>query len=313
MTKRRRGPVALALLVGGVAACGDADGVSGPTPGRPRFDGEAALALVREQVAFGPRVPETEGHARQLEWMLERLDTLAPEVAVDTFTHETATGGSLTLFNVTARFRPEATRRILLLTHWDTRPRSDAAADPQLRDTPVPGANDGASGTAVLLVLAELLARDPPPMGIDLLFTDGEDYGPDLEDMLLGARRYAAGLPQEGRPVYGLLLDMVGDADAAFPPEELSVQHASAVVQRVQRTAERLGYHRYFPGGLGPRLVDDHVPLQAAGLPTANLVDFSYGPGNSYWHTPRDTPDRLSATTLEVVGEVVAELIYSGG
>jgi glutaminyl-peptide cyclotransferase len=313
VTTRRRVPLALAVLLAGTAACGDSDGVRGPTPGRPRFDGEAALALVREQVAFGPRVPGSVGHARQLDWMVSRLDTLTAEVAVDTFTHRTAGGERLTLYNVVARFRPEAARRILLLAHWDTRPRSDGSGDPALRETPVPGANDGASGTAVLLLLAELFSQDPPPMGVDLLFTDGEDYGPGTDDMLLGARRYASRLPEEGRPVYGLLLDMVGDADASFPPEEISVQRANVVVQKVQRTAERLGYQRYFPGGLGPRLVDDHVPLLDAGLPTANLVDFSYGPGNSYWHTPDDTPDRLSAATLEIVGEVVAELIYSGG
>jgi Zn-dependent M28 family amino/carboxypeptidase len=200
-----------------------------------------------------------------------------------------------------------------LLAHWDTRPRSDAAVDSALRDTPVPGANDGASGTAVLLGLARLFAAAPPPMGVDLLFTDGEDFGPGVEDMLLGARRYASTLPAEGRPVYGVLLDMVGDADASFPVEEFSAQLAEVVVRRVWRAAERLGYRDFFPSAVGQRLLDDHVPLNEAGLPTANLVDFSYGPGNRYWHTPEDTPERLSARTLEMVGEVVAELIYAGG
>jgi hypothetical protein len=106
---------------------------------------------------------------------------------------------------------------------------------------------------------------------------------------------------------------MVGDADASFPVEEISAQHAEVVVRKVWRAAERLGYRDAFPGGVGQRLVDDHVPLIEAGLPTANLVDFSYGPGNRYWHTPDDTPERLSAATLEMVGEVVVELIYSGG
>jgi hypothetical protein len=308
-----RGAAALWLAaLAGLAACGE-PGVSGPTPGRPSFDGEAALELVRTQVAFGPRVPGSEGHARQLDWMVGRLDSLSPEVAVDTFSHVTTAGDSLTLFNVTARFAPEAMRRILLLAHWDTRPRSDAVADPAQHDTPVPGANDGASGTAVLLVLAGLFAESPPPMGIDLLLTDGEDYGPGVEDMLLGARRYASTLPDEGGPVYGVLLDMVGDADPGFPVEEYSAQHANVVVRKVWRAAERLGYRAYFPEAVGQRLVDDHVPLIEAGLPTANVVDFSYGPGNRYWHTPEDTPERLSARTLEMVGEVVAELIYSGG
>lgn len=314
---RRSLTVARALgasaLVLALAACDEPGPVSGPTPGRPSFDGDAALDLVRTQVGFGPRVPGTEGHARQLAWMVERLDTLAAEVAVDTFTHVTTGGTSLELFNVIARFQPEATRRILLLAHWDTRPRSDAAADSALRDIPVPGANDGASGTAVLLVLAELFAAHPPPMGVDLLLTDGEDYGPTLDDMLLGARRYASTLPAEGRPVYGVLLDMVGDAEPSFPVEENSAEHANPVVRKVWRAAERLGYRDWFPSHVGQTLVDDHVPLIEAGLPTANVVDFSYGPGNRYWHTPDDTPERLDARTLEMVGEVVAELIYSGG
>lgn len=296
-----------------LAACGEPSEPIGATPGRPSFDGEAALELVRTQVAFGPRVPGTEGHARQLEWMIARLDTLAPELVADSFTHATTAGDTLKLVNLLARFAPESTRRIVVLAHWDTRPTSDRAADPALHDVPVPGANDGGSGTAVLLELAELLARDPPPLGVDLLFVDGEDYGPGVDDMLLGARRYASTLGDEGRPLYGLLLDMVGDADPRFPVESISAQHANPVVRKVWRVAERLGYRDYFPTAVGEELVDDHVPLIEAGLPTANLIDFTYGPGNSWWHTPEDLPERLSASTLEMVGEIVTELIYSGG
>jgi len=294
------------------ASCGG-DSPEGPTPGRPAFDGEAALELVRAQVGFGPRVPGTDGHARQLDWMLGRLDSLAPEVAADTFPHVTTTGDTLTLTNVWARFSPEASRRILLLAHWDTRPTSDQATDPAERDTPVPGANDGASGTAVLLQLAAIMATSPPPIGVDLLFVDGEDYGPGVEDMLLGARRYAETLPEQGRPVYGVLLDMVGDADPRFPVEGFSAQFASAVVRKIWRAAERLGYEEYFPTGVGQNLTDDHVPLIEAGLSTANIIDFTYGPNNTYWHTPQDTPDNVSGSTLEMVGEVVTELVYSGG
>ena len=301
----------LALL--GLAACGEPDAQSGPTPGRPSFDGEAALNLVRKQVDFGPRVPGTDGHAEQLAWMRARLDSLAPVSEVDTFFHETIAGDSLTLYNLKAEFSPDATRRILLLAHWDTRPRSDEALDPAVRNQPVPGANDGASGTAVLLELAQMLSSHPPPVGIDLLFVDGEDYGPEVEDMLLGARHYAASLREGDRPVYGVLLDMVGDTDPLFPMEGISAQLANIVVQKVWRVAERLGYSDFFPSTVGQRVVDDHVPLLDAGLPTANVVDFNYGPGNRYWHTPEDTPDRVSARTLEMVGEVVTELVYSGG
>ena len=303
----------LASLLLVVSGCAESGVPAGPTPGRPTFNGESALELVRAQVAFGPKVPGTEGHARQLEWMLERLEALAPVLQADSFQHVTAAGDSLDLVNVMARFAPDESRRILVLTHWDTRPHSDNATDPALRAVPVPGANDGASGTAILLELAGLFASDPPPLGVDVLFVDGEDYGPELDDMLLGARRYAASLDDVDRPVYGLLLDMVGDADPSFPLEAISAQYANVVMRKVWRAAERLGYRDYFPRAVGQRLVDDHVPLIEGGLATANLIDFTYGPGNRYWHTPDDTPEHVSAATLTIVGEVVAELIYSGG
>ena len=285
----------------------------GPTAGRPIFDGEAAFSLVVEQVAFGPRIPGSPGHDAQRAWMLERLSSLGVPVAVDTFAHVTASGDSLTLYNLGVRFRPDATRRILLLTHWDTRPTSDEARDSASRAMPVPGANDGASGTAILLELASMMAGTPPPLGVDLLFVDGEDYGPSVDDMFLGARRYAERLGEADRPVYGLLLDLVGDADPSFPVEELSAQAANLVVRKVWDAAERLGYREFFPTGVGGRVLDDHVILIEAGLPTANLIDFDYGPNNRYWHTPEDTPDNVSELTLGMVGEVVAELVYSGG
>lgn len=313
-----RALAATLLLAGVLAACDDAP--AGPTPGRPAFDGGAAMELVRRQVAFGPRVPGTDGHERQLAWMLARLDSLAPRVVADTFPHVTAAGDSLTLVNVVARFAPEASRRILFLAHWDTRPTSDEEADSAARALPVPGANDGASGTAVLLQLASIMAETPPPVGVDLLLVDGEDYGPGVEDMLLGARRYAVALEEGGdevlgapRPVYGVLLDMVGDADPRFPVEGYSAQFANPVVRKVWRIAERLGYEESFPTRVGRNLTDDHVPLNQAGLPTVNVVDFTYGPANAYWHTQQDVPDHVSPSTLEMVGEVVTELVYSGG
>ncbi|NNF12682.1 MAG: M28 family peptidase [Gemmatimonadetes bacterium] len=310
--------VLLAFLATGAVGCDEPP--AGPTPGRPAFDGEIAMDLVRKQVGFGPRVPGTDGHQRQLEWMVSRLDSLDSRVVVDTFFHVTQSGDSLTLTNVLGRFAPDEGRRILLLAHWDTRPTSDQAADSAERAVPVPGANDGASGTAVLLALAELLARDAPPVGVDLLFVDGEDYGPGVEDMLLGARRYGEIFESDAedvyggpRPVYGVLLDMVGDVDPRFPVEGISAQFANAVVRKVWRAAERLGYDDTFPTGVGQNLTDDHVPLIEAGLPTANVIDFTYGPGNAYWHTPRDVPENVSAETLRMVGEVVTELVYSGG
>lgn len=314
--------LSLALLTA-PAACGDdgSDDLPPPRPviatERPTFDGEGALALVRRQVAFGPRVPGSPGHGAQLAWMEARLDSLADTVSLHPFTHRhSETGAELALTNVLARFRPEIQERILILAHWDTRPTSDAAGTPDERAQPVPGANDGASGTAVILQLAEHLAADPPELGVDLLLVDGEDYGPTTDDMFLGARHHAERLSAMGqgeRPRYGVLLDMVGDADPRFPIEGYSAEYAPELAQRVWSIASRLGFGRYFPMEVGQPIADDHVPLNEAGLPTIDVIDFQYGPGNAYWHTPDDVPENVRAATLRMVGEVMLELIYSGG
>jgi len=307
-----------AVSVLALAACLDAGTPEGPTPGSPTFDGDRAFTSVERQVAFGPRVPGTDGHAAQLAWMLNTLDSLAPDLSADTFPYVTTYGDSMTLVNVMARFRPEMERRVLLLTHWDTRPTSDEAADPTQRSTPLPGANDGASGTAVLMELASLLAQVPPPLGVDLLFVDGEDYGPTSADMFVGAQRYADAFAADelpgAKPLYGVLLDMVGDADPSFPVEAHSAEYASIVVRKVWRAAARLGFVEVFPESIGIRLFDDHVPLIEAGLPTANVIDFTYGgPSNPFWHSSDDVLSNVSAATLGIVGAVVTELIYSGG
>ncbi len=305
---------AATLLTAG--ACKDHFEATGPAVDRPSFDGEAALALVDKQMAFGPRIPGEPGHAAQLAWMHATLDSLAAEVVVDTFTVVASNGDTLSLANVIAKFRPEASRRIVLLTHWDTRPVSDQAQDPSQRDMPVPGANDGGSGTAVLIGLARMFREQAPPMGVDLLFVDGEDYGPGTQDMFYGSKRYAASLPaqgQPGRPVYGVLLDMVGDSDLLLPIEGVSAKYAQPVVSKVWGAARRLGYEQTFPHTGAREVGDDHVPLIQAGLPTADVIDLDYGPANAWWHTPQDTPDKLSAESLRKVGEVMAELVYTGG
>jgi Zn-dependent M28 family amino/carboxypeptidase len=224
--------------------------------------------------------------------MLETLSALADTVVADTFTHVTTGGEDLELVNVMAGFNPDAERRLLLLAHWDTRPQADQSRDEADRTQPVPGANDGGSGVAVLLELAHLFSTQAPRIGVDLLFVDGEDYGPSSEDMYLGARRFASRLVDgPGMPVYAVLLDMVGDMDPSFPAEANSSEAAPQVVQRVWGVARDLGYGRYFPLEVGSRVTDDHIPLNQAGLPTIDVIDFEYGRGNALWHTLDDVPD----------------------
>lgn len=309
--------LSLLLLLAVAVACEDAGGdlprSGGPRVERPAFEAGRAFALLEQQVAFGPRVPGSEGHRRQLDWMTEFLRERADTVIQQSFAHTTGAGQRLELTNVFARFRPEMRERVLLLAHWDTRPTADQDPDPANRQRPVPGANDGASGVAVLLELAELFRRQPPPIGVDILLTDGEDYGPGTEDMFLGARYFAANLPAGYAPLYGVLLDMVGDRDPRFPVEGNSAQLAPEVVRRVWAVAAELGYSDIFPNTVGDYVTDDHIPLNQAGIRTINIIDFQYGPGNRYWHTLQDVPENTSAETLRIVGEVVAELVYRGG
>ena len=186
----------------------------GGTVAATQFDGEAAYRYVQEQVAFWPRVPGTEAHRRTGDWILAHLTRTADSVEVQAFIHVTESGDSLPMRNFIGRFRPDLPDRILLLAHWDTRPMADQAANLAAQQQPVPGANDGASGVAVLLGVADVLAVTPPAVGVDLLFVDGEDYG-DFSgpDALIGSTYYAQSLSPESMPLFAVLFDMVGDAD----------------------------------------------------------------------------------------------------
>lgn len=287
-----------------------------PAPFEGAFRGALADSLVRRQLDFGPRVPGTEAHQRTLAWLVEYLSARADTVETMPFMHVTTFGDSLSLSNVFARFRPDAPQRILLVAHWDSRPVAEMATDPAARRQPVPGANDGASGVAVLLALADVFAHVPPPLGVDLLLTDGEDWGHDpatLEtvpiDMFLGARHFAETWGTTYRPLFGILLDMVGDRDPMFPWEGNSLRHAPEVVSRVWEIAAELGYGHVFVPRAGPTVNDDHVPLNEAGVRTINIIDFDY----AWWHTPQDTADKVSAATLQIVGDVVLETILRQG
>ncbi len=277
---------------------------------RPSFNADRAFQDLERQVAFGPRIPGSAGHAEQLEWLETELRALADTVFLDPFEWVTGEGDELDLTNVIARFGPADGSRMLLLTHWDTRPKADQSSEADDRERPVPGANDGASGTAILLELARMFNEQPPPGGVELLFSDGEDYGPSTNDMFLGAKHYVAGIGSENPPAFGILLDMVADADPKFPIESYSMEGAGQVVQRVWGIAAGLGYRRFFPMDETVRVTDDHVQFIDAGIPVADIIDFDYGPANGFWHTSRDVVENTSAQTLFLVGDVVAEVVY---
>ncbi|PYP32657.1 MAG: glutamine cyclotransferase [Gemmatimonadetes bacterium] len=274
---------------------------------RREFDGERAFGFLQQQLAFGPRIPGTPGHERAGDWILTQLRADADAVVIQAFTHVTRRGDVLHLRNFLARFRPALPERVLFLAHWDTRPHADQSANLGAQRLPVPGANDGASGVAVLLGVAGALKVKPPAVGVDLLFVDGEDYGgfADSSDVLIGSRYFAAHQPAGYPPLYAVLFDMVGDKSLDIYYEGNSQTAAPEVVDRVWRTAHDLGYDRYFLPGTKHTLVDDHVPLQRAGIHAIDVVDFDY----PFWHTTEDTIDKVSAASLQIVGDVAVALV----
>ncbi len=294
-------PTAVLLLL---CACREA-------PRAREFNGAGAFHYIETQVAFGPRIPETEAHRRESEWLDSLLRLRADTVIAQRFDHVTASGDTLHLTNYIARFRPAAAQRILFLAHWDSRPRADG---PTSTDStkPVLGANDGGSGVALLLGVADVLKGHPPSTGVDLLFVDGEDYGdftktPD--DVLIGSRYYAAHQVPGPKPLYAVLFDLIADKDLQIWQEGNSLTGAPEVVQLVWETAEDLGYKKYFVDSPRHTLIDDHLELQKVGIRAIDVVDFDY----PSWHTTQDTIDKVSAASLQIVGDVAVALVRREG
>jgi len=294
-------------VFGALAAAAMACGGSGLQ--RPAFDGARALEYVEAQLAFGPRVPNTEGHRRAGDWIEAQLRARADTVEVQEFQHVTADGDTLRLRNFVGKFLPDARDRVLYVAHWDTRPHADQSANLGQQRLPVPGANDGASGVALLLAVADALRETPPAYGIDLVLVDGEDFGDfsadGRPDVLLGSRHYASTLDADRLPLFAVVWDMIGDRDLQIYREGYSLAEAPEIVDRVWRTADELGHGRIFLANPVRSVVDDHIPLQERGVRAIDVIDFDYPP----WHTTDDTLDKVSAESLQVVGEVALALI----
>lgn len=278
----------------------------------PRFDGDRAFEYLKKQTEFGARVPNTQAHQRCAAFLQDELRTFADTVIVQPFTHRAYDGSHLYLSNIIASWNLNVRRRILLCAHWDSRPYADLDPNPANRSKPVPGANDGASGVAVLLEIARHLKSQPPSIGVDIVFFDGEDYGraSDLDNFCLGSKYFARRRPSHINPEFGILLDMVGDAQLEIPKERNSVDLAPDIVQLVWSVARDIG-STAFIDAVGDAVYDDHIPLNQAGIKTINIIDFAY-PDRShrYWHTLDDTPDKCSPESLEEVGSVLLHVLY---
>jgi hypothetical protein len=284
----------------------------------PSFDGDAAFKYLVRQVDFGPRAPMTSAHDSCLEYLSRELSQYTSNVALQQFTLPGYDGVTLNLTNVIASFNPKATQRVMLCAHWDSRPRADQEKDKALQSKAIPGANDGASGVGVLLELARIFKDNPPPMGIDIVLFDGEDYGKetDIDNYCLGSSYFAGHLPAGFHPECGILLDMVGDKNAIFRKEEMSMRYANDICNEIWSAAQMV-HATTFVNTPGEGITDDHVPLNAVGIPTVDIIDAELvgnrgaDPGRKYWHTLGDTPDKCSPTTLHDVGATLLQFIYA--
>ena len=276
------------------------------------FDGERAYKYLVEQCQIGPRISGTEGNRKLRRRLVEHFEGCGAQVRLQKFqVRHPQTGERVEMENVVAGWFPDRKRRVLLGAHFDTRPHPDRETDPRKKNAPFLGANDGASGVAVLMELANLMPELRTTVGVDFVCFDGEElvYGEDLGEYFLGSTHFAEQYRQgrgDVRYAAAIVIDMIGDKSLQIYPDQVSQHEAPQLVREVWDIAKRLGATG-FKSGRGHDIRDDHLPLLDAGIPAIDLIDFDYGPNHSYWHTSEDTPDKCSAASLAQVGGVLAE------
>lgn len=276
-------------------------------------DGARAFGYLKQICDIGPRVAGTEANARQRALAAEHFKKLGAQVREQPFTAQhPVSGQTVNMVNLIASWFPDRTERVLLVAHYDTRPRPDEETDPARRNLPFIGANDGASGVALLMEIAHHLDEKSTPWGIDILLVDGEELvyqenGRRFGEFFLGAKEFAKQYKQARRSpkvkskyVCGILLDMVAGKDQTLRREPNSVRFASGLVRELWNVASHVGA-RSFVEELGREVLDDHLSLSDAGIPTADIIDFEY----PHWHLASDTPENCGPESLEEVGRVV--------
>lgn len=267
------------------------------------FDGDRAFDLLRRQCDFGPRPVGTPAHEKTRAYLASVL-----RANTDYFQEQDYTtvidGKPLHQANLLGLVNPTKPVTLLICAHWDTRPTADQDPDPAKRNQPILGADDGASDTAVVIELARVLKARPPAIGVAFALFDGEDYGPNSDHMYLGARYFAAH-PGRFKPNRAILVDMVGDTNLDIYEELNSLDSDRQMVHDIWAIAAELGYAKQFPAQSKYSMEDDHIPLQQAGIPAIDVIDFDYPP----WHTTHDTVDKCSPKSLGIVGRVLETYI----
>jgi len=279
----------------------------------PNFDKGNAFRYLVEQCEFGPRNPGSNGYKQCLDYLQKTLSGFADTILLQPFVlDDLVNEKSYDLTNIIARFKVGDPQQLLIGAHWDTRPWADEDPDTEKRNDPIIGANDGASGVAVILELARILNASPPPIGITLVLFDGEDMGRSgtPKSYAQGSLAFAKELPIE-KPDEAIILDMIGDAELHIPIERNSYRQNRQLVKKLWSMAEELSLDA-FESRIVYTLYDDHVPLWAeARIPAVDIIDFNY-PNSyaNYWHTTQDLPENCSAESLGQVGTLLVHYIY---
>ena len=333
------GVAVAALAIGGLHYYKNADSkvqnieeteeVAKVNPVGPSFNADSAYAFTKAQCDFGPRDINSRGHDLCGEWIVSKFKEYGCKVTTQTATLAGYDGTKLRSRNIMASINPEATTRILLCAHWDSRPWADNDPDSANWRKPILAANDAASGVAVMLELARIIGKSKDEkafnkqLGIDFVCFDAEDWGTpqwadvadDADSWALGAQYWSKNLPQGYEARYGILLDMVGGVGAKFYREGMSMQYAPEIVKKVWRAAREVGFGSYFPKEDGGVITDDHVPVnQFAKIPTIDIIPYyadcqqsSFGPT---WHTLADNMENIDKNTLKAVGQTLVQVIY---
>ncbi|MCF0198039.1 MAG: M28 family peptidase [Bacteroidaceae bacterium] len=325
--------IAGSLAVVALASCGSSTGRSQsgadtiPMQPCPVFCADSAMSDIEVQCSYGPRVLGTDEAKYCGDWIVQKFRNLGLEVEEQTTTVAVYNGTQLPARNIIARLNPDNIDRILLCAHWDSRPWADNDLDENNHRTPILGANDGASGVAVLLELARVIQQDKTiKTGIDFVCFDAEDYGfpqwaqDDIEDTestwCLGSRYWAEQAAANGDSArFGILLDMVGGLGSSFAMEGFSKQYAEPVAQMLWHIGRQIGYSSYFPLNDGGYITDDHLPVnRIARVPCIDVIPhFASGPSSfgPTWHTVNDTPANIDPAVLEAVGQTVLQMLYN--
>jgi hypothetical protein len=287
----------------------------------PSFDSDSAFNFVKMQTDFGPRVPNTEAHKKCAQFLQNQLEKYCDKVFVQSFVTQTFEGTKINCKNIIGSFSPENSKRILLASHWDSRPFADNDPNPANKNTPIDGANDGASGVGVLLEIARQLKIKNLDIGVDIIFFDAEDWGTRSGQnesgdwWCLGSQHWAKDPHLANyKANFGILLDMVGASNAKFQQEYYSTFFASAIVSKIWGKAYQLGHKDYFVNIGSHPITDDHIYVnRLAKIPMIDIIhqDNTTGTGFPFtWHTLQDNISNIDRHTLYAVGTTVLAVIY---